>query len=289
MPELPEVEVVKRSLERTIKNFVIKDIEINEVNLRYRIKKHEIKQIIGKSILNIKRRSKYLLFFFNKGVVMIVHLGMTGKFFLENKSNVKKKTSFYYNLNDEKDTKHNHIIFTFKNRSKLIYNDVRKFGFIKFDTLTKYKKNPHLIILGPEPLEKLFNLKYFKKYIQGTKRTIKDLLMDQKFVSGLGNIYVNEVLFYSKIKPNRKACNLNITEIKNILKNTKKILIKAIYFGGSSIRNFLNSNGKTGDFQQHFAVYGRKGNKCSNTDCNGKIKRIVTSNRASFFCPNCQK
>ena len=113
--------------------------------------------------------------------------------------------------------------------------------------------------------------------------------MDQKFVSGLGNIYVNEVLFYSKIKPNRKACNLNITEIKNILKNTKKILIKAIYFGGSSIRNFLNSNGKTGDFQQHFAVYGRKGNKCSNTDCNGKIKRIVTSNRASFFCPNCQK
>ena len=231
MPELPEVEVVKRSLERTIKNFVIKDIEINEVNLRYRIKKYEIKQIIGKSILNIKRRSKYLLFFFNKGVVMIVHLGMTGKFFLENKSNVKKKTSFYYNLNDEKDTKHNHIIFTFKNRSKLIYNDVRKFGFIKFDTLTKY----------------------------------------------------------SKIKPNRKACNLNITEIKNILKNTKKILIKAIYFGGSSIRNFLNSNGKTGDFQQHFAVYGRKGNKCSNTDCNGKIKRIVTSNRASFFCPNCQK
>ena len=289
MPELPEVEVVKRSLENLIINSIITNIEIKEVNLRYKVIKREINQIIGLKITSVKRRSKYLLFFLTKGTVMIVHLGMTGKFFIVSKNKVKKKTSFYYNLNEEKDNKHNHIIFTFKNKLKLIYNDVRKFGFIKFDYVNKYKKNYHLSILGPEPLEKNYNFKYFKKYIKGRKRTIKDLLMDQKFVSGLGNIYVNEILFYSKVRPTRRINRFKDIEIKNIIINTKKILKKAITFGGSSIKNFSSSSGKAGSFQQHFNVYGKKGNNCSNADCNGVIKKIVISTRASFFCPKCQK
>ena len=289
MPELPEVEVVKRSLENLISNQIVQDVKINEINLRYKVKTKQINQLIGLKLLSIRRRSKYLLFFFTDDIIMISHFGMTGKFFYVNEKNFLKKTSFYYKLNDEKDKKHNHIYLIFKNGSKLIYNDVRKFGFIKFDSVKSFKDNSHLKNLGPEPLGKLFNEKYVKKYLNGRKKIIKDLLMDQKFVAGLGNIYVNEILFYSRIKPTKNVSNLKDLEIKEIIKNTKKILKKAIKFGGSSIKNFQNSVGKTGSFQQCFSVYARKGDNCSNTDCKGNIKKIVLSGRASFFCSKCQK
>ena len=289
MPELPEVEVVKRSLETLIVNRTIKDIEIKETKLRYKVSKRQIRRLIGLKILKIKRRSKYLIFIFNKGIIMIVHLGMTGKFFIVNENKVKQKTSFYYNLEDIKNHKHNHIIFIFSKKLKLIYNDVRKFGFIKCDLLKRLGKNPHLTLLGPEPLENIFNFSYFKKYIKGKSKTVKDLLMDQKFVSGLGNIYVNEILFNSKIKPTRQIKKITDKEIKKILHITKKILNKAIKLGGSSIKDFLNGNGKTGSFQQYFNVYGKKGDNCSNTDCNAKIEKIVLSSRSSFLCPRCQK
>ena len=289
MPELPEVEVVKRSLEKMIINLTIKSVKINDPNLRYKVKKRDVNQIIGLKILNIKRRSKNLLFFFNKKRMMIVHLGMTGKFFILNKGQTRKKTSFYYNLNKKKDNKHNHIVFTFDKNLQLIYNDVRKFGFIKFDHIKNAENNQHLKNLGPEPLENIFNFKYVKNYLKGRNRTIKDLLMDQKFVSGLGNIYVNEILYYSNIKPIRKVITLDDFEIKRIITNTKKILKKAILQGGSSIKNFSDSSGETGSFQQYFSVYGRIGEKCSNPDCNFTIVKIIISNRASFFCPKCQK
>ena len=152
MPELPEVEVVKRSLENTVLNLFIKDIEINDANLRYKVKKRDTNQIIGLRLLNIERRSKFLIFFFSKGIAMIAHLGMTGKFFIVDKKKVKK-TSFHYNLNNKKDRKYDRVIFNFKNGIKLIYNDVRKFGFIKFELINNLKNNFHLKILGPEPLE----------------------------------------------------------------------------------------------------------------------------------------
>ena len=213
---------------------------------------------------------------------------MTGKFFLVKKK-VKEKTSFYYNLDDKKDLKHDHLVITFRNKTKLIYNDVRKFGFIKVTKLDKLKENEHLKTLGPEPLNDAFSLKYFKDYIKGRNKIIKDLLMDQKFVSGLGNIYVNEILFYSHIHPARKISQLKENEIKRILINSKKILQKAINFGGSSIKNFSNSEGKIGTFQQYFTVYGKIGKNCSNSDCNGEIEKLILSNRGSFFCPKCQK
>ena len=289
MPELPEVEVVKKSLKNVVNNLTIKDVQINDGNLRYKLTKQQINQIIGSKILNIKRRSKYLLFFLNKGLVMVVHLGMTGKFFIVQKNNIKQKTSFYYNIDKTKNFKHDRVLFFFKNRLKLIYNDIRKFGFIKIEPLRKINNNLHLKKLGPEPLSNSFNLKYFKKKIFKKKRPIKNLLMDQKFVSGLGNIYVNEILFYSKVKPCRKIHKLKDKDLEKLLKFTKKILKKAITFGGSSIKDFSSSLGKKGNFQEHFAVYGRKGQMCSNTDCNGIVRKIVISNRAIFFCPKCQK
>tara|TARA_B100001057_G_C22671817_1_gene880180 strand:- start:208 stop:1077 length:870 start_codon:yes stop_codon:yes gene_type:complete len=289
MPELPEVEVVKRSLIGKTKNLFVKAVKINDGKLRYKIKINEFKKIIGLRFKKILRRSKYLLFFFNKDVIMMVHLGMTGKFFFINNKKKKFKTSFYYDLNQEKDQKHDRVIFNLSNNQKLIYNDVRKFGFIKFIKFANLNQNIHLKHLGPEPLSVKFNIRYFKNYIPGRNRRIKDLLMDQKFVSGLGNIYANEILFFSGIKPFKKIKNLSESEIKKIIKFTKKIISKAIYLGGSSIKDFSSSSGKKGSFQQHFSVYGKKGDKCSNKNCSNNILKIVLSNRASFYCSKCQK
>ena len=289
MPELPEVEVVKRSLEKTIRNLTVKKVKINDGNLRYKVNNLLISKLVGKKIKKIERRSKFLIFALDKEVYILAHLGMTGKFFFVSKKNIKFKTSFYYNIEKEKNEKHDRVIFFLGNNQKLIFNDVRKFGFIKIYNKLKYNSCTHLKNLGPEPLGKKYNFKYFKKYIFGKKTNIKNILMDQKFVSGLGNIYVNEILFFSGVKPSRKAKNINDSEIIKIVKNTKTILKNSIKFGGSSIKDFSSDNGKKGDYQQHFKVYGRKGERCSNIDCNGRVIRTVISNRGSFFCKRCQK
>ena len=288
MPELPEVEVVKRSLEKKIQNLVIKKVKINDGNLRYIVNKKKICKLSGKKIQKIKRRSKFLIFKFNNKSIMLVHLGMTGKFIFVNK-NKKFKTSFYYDLDQNKDKKHDRIIFFLQDKKKLIYNDVRKFGFFKFLEKDKYESNTHLINLGPEPLKKNFNLNYLKNYVYKRNRSIKNILMDQKCVSGLGNIYVNEILFFSRVKPSRKVKSLKDFELKNIVKNTKKILRNSIKLGGSSIKDFSSDDGKRGKFQQYFSVYGREGKNCSNVDCNKVVFRTVISNRATFFCKKCQK
>ncbi len=289
MPELPEVEVVKRSLINKTQNLIIKTIKINDGRLRYKIDKNKIKNIIGLKFKKISRRSKYLLFFFNKDIVMLVHLGMTGKFFFVNRNKRKYKTSFYYDINDDKDKKHDRIIFNLSNNQKLIYNDIRKFGFIKIIKRINLYQNIHLKHLGPEPLSAKFNIEYFKNYIIGKKRTIKDLLMDQKFISGLGNIYVNEILFFSGVRPSKKIKKLKNFEIQKIIKFSKKIISRAIILGGSSIKDFSSSSGKKGSFQQYFSVYGKKGEYCPRVKCIGKIKKIVIANRATFFCNKCQK
>ena len=289
MPELPEVEVVKRSLESKILNSIIKKVQINDHKLRYKVKKEIAKKITGKKIKKIKRRSKFLIFEINKTYLMLVHLGMTGKFFLEDRNKKKFKTSFYYLLNYQKDQKHNRVIFFLSKNRKLIYNDVRKFGFIKLYKLTNYIRISHLKNLGPEPLEKKWNFKYFKNYIVNKKRNIKNILMDQRFVSGLGNIYVNEILFLSGVRPCSEVKELKDFKIKKIIKNSKMILKKSIKLGGSTIKDFSSENGKKGVFQEHLKIYGRKGKKCSNVDCNTNVVRIVISNRATFFCKKCQK
>tara|TARA_B100001057_G_C22618643_1_gene859548 strand:- start:84 stop:953 length:870 start_codon:yes stop_codon:yes gene_type:complete len=289
MPELPEVEVVKRSLISKTQNSIVKAVKINDGRLRYKIDKIQIRKIIGLKLVKILRRSKYLLFFFNKNVVMLVHLGMTGKFFYIDEKNIKYKTSFYYDFNLDQDKKHDRIIFNLSEKAKLIYNDVRKFGFIKILNKFELEENSHLKNLGPEPLNDEFNFFYFKNYLEGRNRIIKNILMDQKFVSGLGNIYVNEILSFSGIRPTKKAQFLSNLEIKNIVKFTKKIISKAISLGGSSIKDFSSTSGKKGSFQQHFRVYGRKGKICTKKNCKGKIIKIFLANRASFYCNKCQK
>ena len=289
MPELPEVEVVKRSLTRKVQNSIIQKVNIKDSKLRYHVDKNKFRKITGLRIKKIERKSKFLLFFLNKNFIIMVHLGMTGKFFFVDQKNTKLKTSFYYNIDYKKEQKYDRVEFILNKNQKLIYNDVRKFGFIKLLSDKKYKNNFHLKHLGPEPLKNTFNYTYFKNYIKGRSRMIKDILMDQKFVSGLGNIYANEILFLSKVKPSRKVKNLKEFELKKIIKFTKKVLKSAIELGGSSIKDYSSSDGKKGSFQQYFNVYGKKGVACSNTTCKSIIVKSSISNRSTFFCDNCQK
>ena len=288
MPELPEVEVVKRSLQSFIKGRKIKKITILNRNLRYKIKKNFENDIKNQKIIFTKRRSKFLLLGLEKRNIILIHLGMTGKLFIFNQSSKKLlKTSFYYENKINK--KHNHLILKFNRNMSLIYNDVRKFGFIKLISFRNLKKNSHLIHLGPEPLNKEFNMTYLIKKIRNIKKNIKNFLMDQKNVAGLGNIYVNEILYTSSINPRKISKNLKLDEIKKIIKNTKIILKKAIFLGGSSIRDFKGVSGNTGNFQQKFKVYGRDGQLCRKSGCKGIIKKIYISNRSTFHCIKCQK
>ena len=286
MPELPEIEIVKRSLSKVVNDVKIVNIKINNSNLRYKIPKKFPEQLVNEKIVKISRRSKYLIFHFEKKI-LLVHLGMSGKFFIfRNKDKKLFKTSFYYNLNIQ--NKHNHILFFLNNGFLLIYNDVRRFGFFKLFKNTKLEQIADLQKLGPEPFSMEFNIKYFEKFVKNKKKNIKNLLMDQSFISGLGNIYVNEVLFLSKINPFRACNKLYRQEIKSLINNIRKILKIAINAGGASIKDFKNTEGKKGKFQQLFNVYGLENINCSRISCVGKIKKISISNRSSFYCSKCQ-
>ncbi len=288
MPELPEVEVVRRSLQSFINGLKIKKVTIFNRNLRYKIKRNFERIIEQQKIIFIKRRSKFLLLGLENNFIILIHLGMTGKIFIS-KENLKKilKTSFYFE--SEMNKKHNHLIIQFDNKVKLIYNDVRKFGFIKLISPNHIHSNNHLQNLGPEPLDSEFNYIYLNKKIRNIKKNAKSLLMDQKIVSGLGNIYVNEILNLSSVNPKKMSKNLSLVETKKIIRNTKITLKKAISLGGSSIRDFKGVSGNNGNFQQNFMVYNRSDQTCKKQGCRGLIKKIYISNRSTFYCLKCQK
>ena len=287
MPELPEIEIVKRCLFKMINKAKIIDVKINNRNLRYKISSTFRKSLIGEKILKISRRSKYLIFYFKKKI-LLAHFGMSGKLLvIRRRDNEIFKTSFYYDLNIL--PQHNHIIFTLNNGLVLIYNDVRRFGFFQLFKNTKLNDIKFLKKLGPEPLSLSFNINYVKKYLKKRNKNIKNLLMDQTFVCGLGNIYSNEALFLSRIHPLKNCNKLIKNDFINLIKNIRKILNKSISLGGSSIKDFKDTHGKSGNFQQFFHVYGRESEKCLRSLCRGKIIKISISNRSSFYCNKCQK
>jgi formamidopyrimidine-DNA glycosylase len=286
MPELPEIEIVKRSLFKMINKAKIINITINNPNLRYKITNKFSKNLVGEKILKISRRSKYLIIHFRKKLLLI-HLGMSGKLLLLRKRDKTLfKTSFYYNLKII--PKHNHIYFFLNNGLVLIYNDVRRFGFFKLFNNNDLKKISFLKKLGLEPLGSKFNENYFENYTKNKDKNVKNLLMDQTFVSGLGNIYVNEVLFMSKIHPLKHSRRLSKKKIKILTLSIKKVLRDSISKGGSSIKDFVSSQGKSGTFQEFFKVYGKENEDCSRNSCGGKIKKIFVSNRSTFYCNKCQ-
>jgi len=286
MPELPEVEIVKQSLAKKIEQKKIKKVIIKNRNLRFKIPQKFEELLQNQIIKKVTRFSKYLILNFSDGSFCLIHLGMSGTIHLIQKNKLNKFTnvSFYNSPNLPK--KHNHVEIQFQDL-KVIYNDPRRFGFFKFIN-NKEELIDRFSHLGPEPFFKNFNLEYLLKYFFNKKRNIKSFLLDQKFVSGIGNIYASEILFLSKVNPKTYAMKLSEVDCKRIIANSKSVLNKAIKRGGSSIRNFKDTSGKSGNFQKEFKVYQRENLDCLRSKCKGKIKKIFISNRSTFFCNTCQ-
>ena len=287
MPELPEVEIVKRSLKNKVNYKKIKKIIITNRDLRFKIQKNFEKLLEGRLITNVSRFSKYIILTLDNNNYCLIHLGMSGTLHLINYKKNEKITnlSFYHSKNLPK--KHNHIKIKFSN-FMIIYNDPRRFGFLKILNNKKELKK-YFQRFGPEAISSKFNFKYIKYKFINKKKNIKNFLLDQNFVSGIGNIYANEILFYSKINPLKLAKKLSNKEIGKLAKYSKLVLNLSIKFGGSSIRDFKNAKGISGLFQNNFKVYDRENKSCVRKNCKGKIIKIFISNRSSFFCKFCQK
>ena len=286
MPELPEVEIVRQSLDKKIRQKKVKKVIIRNRNLRIKIPINFKKKLENKKVSKVSRFSKYLIINFYKGDFCIIHLGMSGTIHLirDNFKSSLTNLSFYNSPLLPK--KHNHIEIIF-DKFRIIYNDPRRFGFFQIiKDIDNLKKR--FEYLGPEPFDSKFNLEYFQKFIKGKNRCVKDLLIDQKFVSGIGNIYVSEILFMSRINPNKKIKFLSTKDCTQIIINSKKVLLNAIQKGGSSIRDFKNTDGHLGSFQDNFKVYQREGLNCKRVDCKGIIIKKVITNRSTFFCNSCQ-
>ena len=287
MPELPEVEVVRQSLAKRIIHKKIRKVVVRNRNLRFKLPHNFENYLKNKKISKVGRFSKYLILYLSDKSYCLIHLGMSGTIHIINKNKKNKTTNLSFYNSPTLPKKHNHIEINFK-EFKIIYNDPRRFGFFQLiERAGDLKKK--FLHLGPEPLNKKFNIKYAYYYFYNKKKNIKNFLLDQNFVSGIGNIYASEILFLSKIKPTKNVNTLSKIECKSIILSSKKVLLNAISKGGSSIRNFKDAKGKSGNFQKNFKVYQREGLNCKRLHCKGVIKKKIISNRSTFYCSLCQK
>ena len=308
MPELPEVETVVRELNTKLKNRKIKSVEVfapkmiavgpNTVSNRRQVKSYQvikfIKLLQGSNILSVKRRAKLLVFDLSGPWSMLVHLKMTGQFIFEDKA-LRKKTGGMYRLLNRASAplkplpdKHTHVIFKFFDASTLYFNDVRKFGYLKLVHDDEIKNVRELNEFGPEPLDKKFTMWEFCTNVKKSHiRKIKEVLMDAKVVAGIGNIYSDEILFLSGVRPERKVLSIKYNELRKIYRNIKKVLLKGIEAKGSSVGDFVRTDGSWGQMGKYHFVYGRKGQKCKK--CGTIIESVKVSGRTASFCPGCQK
>ena len=272
MPELPEVETIKRQLEKKIVGKKIKSVEVRVAKLvNLSIKKFE-KEVAGKTIKKLERRAKLLIWKLSGGMNLVIHLKMTGQVIWAGKEGELKKYTY--------------IIFTLSDNNQVFYNDWRMFGWVKLVDDKELEKISEEF--GPEPLGKDFTLVVFKEMLGQRKRsTIKPLLLDQKWLAGVGNIYAQEACFCAKILPTRKAGDLNDKEIRDLYNCIKKILQEAIKWHGTSADAYVDAYGEKGKFESRLKVYGREGEKCYR--CGGKIAKNKLGGRGTCYCPKCQK
>ena len=283
MPELPEVETVKRGLEEFIINENINKVYISNFCLRFPWPKNFISKISNTKIISIRRRANYILITLSNNHTIISHLGMSGSYRIVNLNKAE----------DYKPIKHDHLIIDL-DHYKIVYNDPRRFGYID---LTDEDPDEHkfLSFLGPEPLSNSFNADNLAKKLLNRKKAIKNVLLDQNIISGLGNIYVCEALFRARINP-KSNCSKFVgvsgkpkKSLITLVNKINEVIKEAIQVGGSTLRDFSNIKGKIGYFQSSFNVYGRENEECFLIDCEGIIRRYNQSGRSTFFCPKCQK
>ncbi len=274
MPELPEVETVKNTLKKRLIGKKITNVKIYYDNIiEYPDVKEFKEKIVGKVIKDMDRYGKWLIFILDDDYYLLSHLRMEGKYFF------KKE--------EEELLKHEHVVFTLDNEIELRYHDVRKFGKMLLLKKNELDKIGPFINLGYEPWDKRLDVNYLKEKYQKKNLPIKSVLLDQSIITGIGNIYADEILFLSKINPIKEAKKLDDKELENIIIYTKQILEEAIKQGGSTIRSYSSVDGVHGLFQQNLLVHTREGEKCKN--CNEKIVKIKVGGRGTYYCPKCQK
>jgi len=289
MPELPEVETVMRGLEPVMMGQRIKYADIRRPDLRWPFPENMSQRLTGAKILRLHRRSKYILCDLNSGETLLIHLGMSGRMTISNIRNESEDLLGNFQYKPSTPAKHDHVILDMQSGVRISFNDARRFGAM--DLIDTKSLFDHKLIksLGPEPLGNEFNSPYLHSKLKGKTAPIKSALLDQRIVSGLGNIYVCESLWRAGINPKRLSRKVSRKKIEVLVPIIRDVLQEAISAGGSSLKDHRQTNGDLGYFQHSFAVYGREGKECHSQDCSELIKRIVQSGRSSFYCAKCQK
>jgi formamidopyrimidine-DNA glycosylase len=294
MPELPEVETVRLGLAPVLVGNSFARVEQRREDLRFPLPAHFAERLKGRKVDALDRRAKYLLARLDDGEVLVMHLGMTGRF------SIDRANGTSIELGEPEDEpkpapKHEHIVFHLADGTNVRYSDIRRFGLM--DLISAAQLPAHALFkgLGIEPLGEDFTPAWLAAKLKGKATSIKAALLDQRLIAGLGNIYVCEALFHAGISPLRLARSLTsktgkVTKaVEALVKGIKAVLGAAIKAGGSSLRNYTRADGRLGRFQHSFKVYGREGKPCRKKGCHGVVRRIVQSGRSTFYCPNCQK
>jgi formamidopyrimidine-DNA glycosylase len=293
MPELPEVETVRRGLQPVMEGARFLKVIAHRGDLRWPLGQDFAARLEGKTVEGLGRRAKYLLADLSSGEVLVMHLGMSGSFRVARRRGKATPGRYYHER--AKSTAHDHIVFHMSSGARISFNDPRRFGMMKLVPRAELEREPLLRALGPEPLGNEFDAAMLARACKGKKTSLKAALSDQKIVAGLGNIYVCEALHRSRLSPKRRASTIATragapTErAQRLVDAIKAVLAEAIAAGGSSLRDHRRTDGELGDFQHNFRVYDRAGKPCPTPRCNGTIRRMVQGGRSTFFCPVCQR
>jgi formamidopyrimidine-DNA glycosylase len=293
MPELPEVETVRRGLQPVMEGFLIAKAEARRKDLRFPFQKDFIARLQGQTVTGLGRRAKYLMADLGSGDVLLMHLGMSGSFRVVADEATQSPGQFHHPRSE--DRAHDHVVFHMSSGASIVFNDPRRFGYMKIIARHALEHEPLLKGLGPEPLGNEFDATMLARACADKKTSLKAALLDQRVVAGLGNIYVCEALFRSQLSPRRSAATLATRKneptdhAKRLVTAIHGVLNQAIKAGGSSLRDHRQTSGELGYFQHSFQVYDREGETCQTAKCGGIIKRFTQNGRSTFWCPKCQK
>lgn len=292
MPELPEVETVRRGLQPVFEGGQILDVEQRRPNLRYPFPPNFVERLRGRHVVSLGRRAKYLIMHLDRDPVLICHLGMSGSYRVHSDDAAMTPGVFHHERS--KNEAHDHVVFHVKDaagaRHRVLFNDPRRFGFMLFADAENLHGHPSLAGLGVEPTGNALDGKLLSSLLANRRTPIKSALLDQRLIAGLGNIYVCEALWRSGIAPTRQAGEVAADTLlcETLSQNIRSVIAEAIEAGGSSLRDHTRADGSLGYFQHSFSVYDREGQACRRADCGGTVARIVQSGRSTFYCPSCQ-
>ncbi|MGN0934672.1 bifunctional DNA-formamidopyrimidine glycosylase/DNA-(apurinic or apyrimidinic site) lyase [Falsigemmobacter intermedius] len=287
MPELPEVETVRRGLLPLMEGQIITRAEVRRPDLRWPLPENMAGRLTGVRIDRMRRRSKYILADLSSGETLLIHLGMSGRMLITPPGEARQDTAEYLHVHAAPG-KHDHILLEMENGAVVAFNDPRRFGMWDLLPTEGAEAHPLLAVIGPEPFGNDFSESWLIERFRGRKTPVKAALLDQGNVAGLGNIYVCEVLYRAGISPLRQAGDLSERDVAGLVPLIREVLAEAIEAGGSSLKDYRQADGELGYFQHSFRVYGREGGDCVTPGCAGVIRRDVQSGRSSFWCPQCQ-